>query len=454
MQPAETQARAANGLGALVRFARMAAGADFAVAFEAGAFEAGATGLAEPLAADPGPLPRAFTLGRTRFTDLDYAQGPRDVATLALPSSILLALDRPVQLALFIPTPFPGAERSGVLLLWAANRPWRCDCPFRTDMESSVLLLQSAFGQMLSDRRGSLQRQITTDRFHDLFETVPTGIVVLDGAGAAGMANARAAELLGIPAGTVAAAVLAERMRALRARCRNREALEALYLRLQSQVDYSVTATWLIDGAHIQVETHPVLGSGRLGRIWMFHDVTVQERLAEELRLRAQTDALTGLPNRRHFFEVGLASATVAGPDAVLSVLLLDIDHFKSINDSFGHPVGDEVLRELASRCRGLLRGHDLIARIGGEEFAVILPGTGPAEATEIAERLRMAFAGSPVATQGGEVRVTISLGGAMLSATGETFEVLLKRADAALYEAKRGGRNRVEFAPEQWRPT
>ena len=135
-------------------------------------------------------------------------------------------------------------------------------------------------------------------------------------------------------------------------------------------------------------------------------------------------------------------------------MLLLDIDHFKSINDSFGHPVGDEVLRELASRCRGLLRGHDLIARIGGEEFAVILPGTGPAEATEIAERLRMAFAGSPVATQGGEVRVTISLGGAMLSATGETFEVLLKRADAALYEAKRGGRNRVVFAPEQWRPT
>jgi hypothetical protein len=182
MRPGETETRALDGLGALIRFARLAAGADFAVAFEAGAM-----GLAEPLAADPGPPPRAFTLGRTKFADLDWTQEPREVATLALPSSILLALDRPAQLALFVATPFDGAERSGVLLLWAANRSWRCDCPFRTDMESSVLMLQSAFGQMLSERRASLQRKVTADRFHDLFETVPTGIVLLDGEGASGM---------------------------------------------------------------------------------------------------------------------------------------------------------------------------------------------------------------------------------------------------------------------------
>jgi diguanylate cyclase (GGDEF)-like protein len=440
MQVAGTELRARDGLGALVRLARLAAGADFAVAFEAGP-----VGLAEPVAADPGPLPRPFTLGRTKIADLDYTQGPRDAAGLALPSSILLALNRPVQLALFIPTPFTGAERSGVLLLWAANQAWRCECTFRTDIEGSVLLLQSAFGQMLADRRGSLQRQVTADRFHDLFETVPTGIVVLDGQGSGGMANARAAELLGLPAGTVAATLLAERMRALRARCRNREALEALYLRLQASVDYTMTATWLLADAHIEVETHPILGSGRQGRIWMFHDVTVQESLAEELRMRAQTDALTGLPNRRHFFELGQA-VTAAAAGSVLSVLLLDIDHFKSINDGFGHPVGDEVLRELANRCRGPLRGSDLMARIGGEEFAVLLPETRPAEAGEIAERLRLAVGAAPVATQGGPIAMTISLGGAMLSATGETFEALLKRADVALYEAKRGGRNRVVF--------
>ena len=442
--PGQAGTRALDGLGALIRFARLAAGADVAIAFEAGS-----VGLAEPLAADPGRLPRPFALGRTKFAELDYSQGPRDAATLALPSSILLALDRPVQMALFIPTPFEGAERSGVLLLWAANRPWRCECPFRTDMESSVALLQSAFGQMLSDRRGSLQRQIAADRFHDLFETVPTGIVVLDGEGSSGTANMRAAELLGIPAGPVAATVLAERMRALRARCRNREALEALYLRLQARVDYSVTATWLMDGAHIEVETHPILGSGRNGRIWMFHDVTVQETLAAELRLRAQTDSLTGLPNRRHFFEVGLATVAAAGAGSVLSALLLDIDHFKSINDSFGHPVGDEVLQELASRCRGLLRGSDLMARIGGEEFALLLPGTAPAEAADIAERLRAAVAAAPFTTQGDPVPVTISLGGATLSPAGESFEALLKRVDAALYEAKRGGRNRVVFAAD-----
>jgi diguanylate cyclase (GGDEF)-like protein len=443
MRDAEIESGALDGLGALVRFARLAAGADFAVAFEAGSER-----LAEPLAADPGPVPRPFMLGRTGFSSLDYTQGPREAAKLALPSSILLALDRPVQLGLFIATPFDGAEHSGVLLLWAANRPWQCDCPFRNDMESSVTLLRSAFGQMLSDRRGSLQRQMAADRFHDLFETVPTGIVVLDGEGAAGMANARAAELLDIPPGTVASTVLAERMRHLRARCRNREALEALYLQRQAEVDYDVTATWIVDGAHIEVETHPILGSGRKGRIWLFHDVTVQERLAEELRLRAQTDALTGLPNRRHFFEEGLKAAAAAGPDAVLSALLLDIDHFKAVNDGFGHPVGDEVLRELASRCRGLLRAHDLMARIGGEEFAVLLPGTKLSEAADVAERLRAAFSGMPMATQGGPVAVTVSLGGAVLSAPGESFEGLLKRADVALYQAKHGGRNRVMFAP------
>ena len=89
------------------------------------------------------------------------------------------------------------------------------------------------------------------------------------------------------------------------------------------------------------------------------------------------------------------------------------------------------------------------MARIGGEEFAVLLPGARPAEASEIAERLRAAFAGIPVPTQGGPVAVTISVGGAILSAGGDSFEALLKRADLALYEAKRGGRDRVVFAAE-----
>jgi two-component system cell cycle response regulator len=188
----------------------------------------------------------------------------------------------------------------------------------------------------------------------------------------------------------------------------------------------------------------------------MFHDVTVQDRLAEELRLRAQTDSLTGLPNRGHFFDVGTAAVATAAvaralggadSEAPLSLLLLDIDHFKSINDGFGHPVGDEVLRELASRCRGLLRGRDLMARIGGEEFVVLLPETKAMEAVEIGERLRGAFARAPVKTQGGPVAVTISMGCATLAAGGETLDGLLKRADVALYEAKHGGRNRVVFS-------
>lgn len=442
----EVDTSATAGLRALIGFARRAAGADFAVAFEAGL-----AGLALPLAADPGPLPRNFALARTKFADLDWSQGPRDVSDLALPSAVLLAIDRPVQQALFIATPFEEAERSGVLLLWGANGAWRCDCPFRRDMEGSVTLLRSSFGQMLADQRGSLQRQVTADRFRDLFETVPTGIVVLDGEAASAMVNARAAALLGMPAGAVAASLLAERMKALRARCHNREALDALYARLQGDVNYDATATWLVDDSHIEVETHPILGRGRNGRIWVFQDVTAQGRLAQELRNRAQTDLLTALPNRRHFFEVGLAAVeavrAATPPEPFLSVLLLDIDHFKSINDRFGHPVGDTVLRSLASQCRALLREGALMARIGGEEFAILLPDTKPDEAWEIGERLRAAVAAAPIETESGPVVVTMSMGGATLSPADAGLDALLKRADVALYAAKAGGRNRVIFA-------
>jgi PAS domain-containing protein len=182
------------GLAALTRFARRAAGADFALAFQAGA-----DGLAVPLASDPGPLPRAFSLARTRFEAVDWSAGPQDAAPLALPSAVLLAVDRPVQQTLFIPTPFPDSPRSGVLLLWVANRAWQCDCPFRDDMEGSVMLLQSAFGQMLAGHQDQVRRKLTNDRFHDLFETVPTGIVVLDGKATHALVNERAAALLGVP---------------------------------------------------------------------------------------------------------------------------------------------------------------------------------------------------------------------------------------------------------------
>ena len=129
-----------------------------------------------------------------------------------------------------------------------------------------------------------------------------------------------------------------------------------------------------------------------------------------------------------------------------VGALLIDLDHFKHINDSFGHDVGDEVLREFAVRLATNVRAVDLPCRYGGEEFVVIMPETSLASAERIAERIRLHVAGSPFRVAGGKelLSVTISIGVAATLGEADTPEALLKRADAAVYEAKSAGRNKV----------
>jgi two-component system cell cycle response regulator len=162
----------------------------------------------------------------------------------------------------------------------------------------------------------------------------------------------------------------------------------------------------------------------------------------------AVTDPLTGLHNRRYMVGqlTALAQRSARG-GAPVALLLLDIDHFKKINDSFGHDVGDEVLREFAVRLASNVRAIDLPCRYGGEEFVAIMPDTSVADAERIAERIRRYISGSPFrVSHGAEIlSVTISIGVAgMAGEAGDTPEALLKRADEALYAAKAGGRNRV----------
>jgi diguanylate cyclase (GGDEF) domain len=161
----------------------------------------------------------------------------------------------------------------------------------------------------------------------------------------------------------------------------------------------------------------------------------------------AVTDQLTGLHNRRYMqgqLEALMRRAAADGEP--VSVLVIDIDHFKKINDSFGHDVGDEVLREFAVRLASNVRAVDLPVRHGGEEFVVVMPHTGLADAQRIAERLRLHVAGSPFrAMAGGDLlSVTISIGVAASSGPADSVQALLKRADEAVYEAKSRGRNRV----------
>ncbi len=170
----------------------------------------------------------------------------------------------------------------------------------------------------------------------------------------------------------------------------------------------------------------------------------------EETERLARVDALTELWNRRHFFELAKREIYRAGregtPPGIL--LILDIDHFKHINDTFGHAAGDEVLKHLARSWTALLRESDILGRIGGEEFAVLLPATGMQEGQEVAERLRQATETEAVVYNDSSFSVTLSIGGVSIQQN-EAIDQALNRADRLLYRAKAAGRNRVDLEDE-----
>jgi two-component system cell cycle response regulator len=171
-----------------------------------------------------------------------------------------------------------------------------------------------------------------------------------------------------------------------------------------------------------------------------------QEQLLRQLYEASVTDALTGANNREHFdsqLRMELSFARRHGTD--LSLVIFDVDHFKRVNDTHGHPVGDEVLVEISKATRRLVRNEDVFARYGGEEFALILRGIALDGARVVGERLRERIAELAVTTDKGPLKVTVSVGCASFASTQDaTAETLVQLADKRLYVAKRGGRNRV----------
>ncbi len=164
-----------------------------------------------------------------------------------------------------------------------------------------------------------------------------------------------------------------------------------------------------------------------------------------ELEALAATDGLTGIDNRRSFLQRAEDElARASRYQTPLSVIVFDIDHFKRVNDTRGHAAGDQVLVEMVRRCRAELREQDAFGRLGGEEFAVLLPQTGVAGAVDVAERLRLRLAAEPVATDSGPVEVSASFGVTELCRDDAELAVVLHRADKAVYDAKADGRNQV----------
>ena len=177
--------------------------------------------------------------------------------------------------------------------------------------------------------------------------------------------------------------------------------------------------------------------------------------LQEQLRIQATHDALTGIWNRGATLEMLEQSLVRARREGTwVGILLADLDHFKQINDTYGHLAGDEVLREAARRMASVLRPYDVLGRYGGEEFVIILPGCGPDAIEGLGERLRCCLAATAVTMPAGSISFTASIGAATTGGK-DTVETsaLLRAADEALYHAKRAGRNRVAVAVLERQP-
>lgn len=248
---------------------------------------------------------------------------------------------------------------------------------------------------------------------------------------------------------------LDEEVRALLADARHgghplRDALERLHQAYREQREQVARLTWISDRYQTAVMQENRLLSARneqqqrrLAKIARISDryQEMQRELARDLRNSATHDALTGLPNRRLMLEE--LQAAEHRRDSGFSLALLDVDHFKQINDAHGHDAGDQVLVRIAAMLRGQLRTDDICARWGGEEFLLLWPGVGIDAAVEIAERIRLAIERTPFEVQGRTMRLTVSIGVATHRAGRDSTD-LIKRADFALYEAKHGGRNRT----------
>lgn len=200
--------------------------------------------------------------------------------------------------------------------------------------------------------------------------------------------------------------------------------------------------------ARLRREQFALLREERLANARLLREVAERQRLQERFERLAREDELTGLCSRRRFFE--LAAEVLRdrrSGDGDTAVCMIDVDHFKSINDRYGHAAGDVALMAFGARCASVLREPDIIGRLGGEEFVALLPQTDLDGARDVAERLRETIAREPVASPAGPLTLTATLGVALVHPGEHDIEPALNRADAALYKGKTAGRDRVEIS-------
>jgi diguanylate cyclase (GGDEF)-like protein len=194
-----------------------------------------------------------------------------------------------------------------------------------------------------------------------------------------------------------------------------------------------------------QIDAISAINNNRLlGRIILIQDITHSVNMMKKLEQAAYTDALTGLFNRRHFMELAMMQfERMKRSGGACHIMMMDLDFFKNINDTYGHPAGDEVLKNVSANVKEIVRSYDLVARYGGEEFVVMISDSDDETAMRLAERIRVHVADNPCRYEGRTLPITFSIGLAS-NREADSFETLLRYADDAMYAAKKNGRNQV----------
>ena len=359
-----------------------------------------------------------------------------------LPSALLIHYPEAERSLFFLPA---GEEdkSSGLLILKSGSMGTSED-------RSTQGYLGSVLRQMLSDYRSLRERRYFRAKFHDLFDSLPIGILLIEGDGVTGHVNSAAEAILGISAGQSSVADISHALQLLRKRCKNADDLQRLCSPLQQDLQFAIQMDWITEDRVLHVDTHPILGDGRQGRVWILQDVTAERMREKTLQDTAEQDALTGAYNRYFLqqYTRGFEMQQNLSPRPV-AVLMIDIDHFKAINDQFGHPCGDAVLRAVADRLRSRLRQREggTLIRWGGEEFVALVPVEKLEEGQIVGERLLYGIASQPIRVDDSVLPVTISIGATYYQSGERLIEKTIPRADTALYRAKHGGRNRCEWS-------
>ena len=309
------------------------------------------------------------------------------------------------------------------------------------------VVLSGTAQDVTADKDAEVELRETLSLLSATLDSTADGILVVNEDGEIVSTNHRFAEMWGIPESVLASRDDDEALAFVLSKLSDPEGFTAKVRELyRSPEAQSHDVIEFLDGRVFERFSTPQRVDGEIvGRVWSFHDVTERKRLEAELTHQAFHDSLTGLANQALFRDrVGHALDRASRRNEPLAVVFIDLDNFKTVNDSLGHTAGDKLLLEVASRLRGCLRRTDTAARLGGDEFALLLEDLGgPHEAQELASRVMEAFE-QPFDVSGREVVIGASLGIAF-DGQGTDTDKLLRNADLAMYSAKRNGKGRVE---------